>query len=536
MNDIGPLLLTIWRVVSRHRTLTESLEETVPLLADHLSLEVAAIRSVDRAGGCLETVAFKRIGESDGRADARTPVAAEILARLGHWCERDEILVEDLRAFSARFPGLAPVGLEGAILAAPLNPEEGAPAILLLAPRPPHRFAPEHVELVRALVDPLTVAVENDHRLRELVKLREAAEAENRTLRSKLDREDVADSIIGAGTGLREVMEQIELVSTSDAPVLILGETGSGKEVVARAIHTRSRRASGPFLRVNCGAIPSELVDSELFGHEKGSFTGAVGERKGWFERADGGTLFLDECGELPPAAQVRLLRILQDGCFERVGGEKPRRVDVRIVAATHRDLHAMVHDGRFRQDLWYRLAVFPVHLPPLRDRLADVPAMAAHFAHRAAKRLGFHHLSPTADDIGLLVQYPWPGNVRELAAVIERAAILGNGAGLDVVRALGVPAGLRPQTASPTRAASSAALDPLPTLDQAAARHIEQALIRTGGRIEGSRGAAAILDVNPHTLRSRMRKLGVDWERYRQDAMPQPFVAARVSASPTQP
>ncbi|AMV35892.1 Formate hydrogenlyase transcriptional activator [Planctomyces sp. SH-PL62] len=405
------------------------------------------------------------------------------------------------------------------MLAAPLDPEEGAPAVLLLALRPSQRPTPEHEALVRALIEPLTVAVENDHRLRELVMLREAAEAENRTLRSKLGRDDLAGSIVGAETGLREVMEQIELVSTADAPVLILGETGSGKEVVARAIHTRSRRASGPFLRVNCGAIPAELVDSELFGHEKGSFTGAVGERKGWFERADGGTLFLDECGELPPAAQVRLLRILQDGWFERVGGEKPRRADVRIVAATHRDLHAMVHDGRFRQDLWYRLAVFPVYLPPLRERLADVPALAAHFAGRAARRLGMPHLSPTAEEVALLLQYPWPGNVRELAAVIERAAILGNGSGLDVARALGVPPAARPLPPSPspaTAAPATSASAPLATLDEAAARHIEQALARAGGRIEGPQGAAAILGLNPHTLRSRMRKLGVDWGRFR--------------------
>jgi transcriptional regulator with GAF, ATPase, and Fis domain len=316
-------------------------------------------------------------------------------------------------------------------------------------------------------------------------------------------------------------MEQIDLVSLADAPVLILGETGSGKEVVARAIHNRSRRAAGPFLRVNCGAIPSELVDSELFGHEKGSFTGAVGERKGWFERADGGTLFLDECGELPPAAQVRLLRILQDGQFERVGGEKPRHVDVRIIAATHRDLQAMTLDGSFRQDLWYRLAVFPVHLPPLRERLSDIPALAAHFAARAAGRLGIPQLLPTAEDVALLVQYSWPGNVRELAAVIERAAILGSGSGLDVARAIGLPAarGVAPSPAPPKPESSPRLDGPLPTLDQAAARHIERALVRCAGRIEGPAGAAAVLGVNPHTLRSRMRKLGVDWNRFRPAA-----------------
>ena len=185
-------------------------------------------------------------------------------------------------------------------------------------------------------------------------------------------------------------MEQVQLVAPSDTPVLILGETGSGKEVVARAIHSRSRRASGPFLRINCGAISPDLVDSELFGHERGSFTGAVAERKGWFERADCGTLFLDECGELPLPAQVRLLRVLQDGTFQRVGGERPLHVDVRVIAATHRDLPAMVASGQFREDLWYRIAVFPVRLPPLRERLADIPALATHFALRAAEATRF--------------------------------------------------------------------------------------------------------------------------------------------------
>jgi transcriptional regulator with GAF, ATPase, and Fis domain len=347
--------------------------------------------------------------------------------------------------------------------------------------------------------------------------LREAVEAENRSLLSRLQRHDISESIIGAETGLREVMEHIELVAPSDAPVLILGETGSGKEVVARAIHARSHRASGPFLRINCGALPPDLIDSELFGHERGSFTGAVGERKGWFERADGGTLFLDECGELPLAVQVRLLRILQDGHFERVGGEKSRHVDVRIVAATHRDLETMVADGRFRQDLWYRLAVFPVHLPPLRERLSDIPPLATHFALRAAKRLGLAPVVPSAHDIALLLDYPWPGNIRELASVIERAAILGVGRRLEVARALGSP------TRPGTPAVAARRDEPIPkagefpTLERAMARHIEDALTRTSGRIEGTAGAAALLDINPHTLRSRMRKLKIDWGRYRQ-------------------
>ena len=415
------------------------------------------------------------------------------------------------RGSAQEAPRLLPEALKGNCLVAPLVAEEGLLGVLILVARPSVTFDKGHEALVRDLIDPFTVALENDRRVRELISLREAVEADNRSLLSRLERHDISDSVIGAETGLKEVMEHIELVAPADAPVLILGETGSGKEVVARAIHTRSRRKSGPFLRVNCGAIPSELVDSELFGHEKGSFTGAVGERKGWFERADGGTLFLDECGELPLAAQVRLLRILQDGQFERVGGEKSRHVDVRIVAATHRDLGRMVADGQFRQDLWYRLAVFPVHLPPLRERLSDISALAAHFALRAAKRLGLPPLVPTAEDIGLLVDYPWPGNVRELAAVIERAAILGVGKRLEISRALGTANRLSILRPRPPRSPLAPG-NPAMTLDQAMARHIREALVRAGGRIEGPEGAAARLAINPHTLRSRMRKLGIDW------------------------
>src|SRR5690606_31820875 len=298
--------------------------------------------------------------------------------------------------------------------------------------------------------------------------------------------------------------------------------------------------------RVNCGAITHGLIDSELFGHERGSFTGAEGQRKGWFERADGGTLFLDEIGELPLPAQVRLLRILQDGTFERVGGQRPLTVDVRIIAATHRDLQAMVADGRFREDLWYRIAVFPIAVPPLRERPEDIPALATHFALRAATRFGTPPRIPTPEDMELLVSYSWPGNVRELAAVIERAVILGDGRTLDVATALGAggPRAARPAPAgeagppasgapaapaatpvavapagAPARAA--AASQPFPSLDEAMRAHIEAALVRTRGRIEGSRGAAALLRINPHTLRARMRKLGIDWARYRLDDGP---------------
>ncbi len=335
--------------------------------------------------------------------------------------------------------------------------------------------------------------------------------------------------LVGAHHGLRGVMDLVERAAPADVPILITGETGSGKEVVARAIHERSPRCAGPIIRVNCGAIPTELVDSELFGHEKGSFTGAVAARRGWFERADSGTLFLDEIGELPPAAQVRLLRVLQDGTFERVGAERTLSVNVRIVAATHRDLSQMVATGQFRRDLWYRLSVFPIHLPPLRARAEDITLFASHFAAQAGRRLFGEPLVPTEQDVALLRSHTWPGNVRELAAVIERAVLLGGGTLLAIAAALegasqtedGPAAPMLLPLLGPPATTQPPPLDRIRTLEEVVIEHIERALLATGGRIEGDSGAARALGVNPHTLRARMRKLGIDWTRFRSQPPP---------------
>ncbi|MBN2416130.1 sigma-54-dependent Fis family transcriptional regulator [bacterium] len=327
----------------------------------------------------------------------------------------------------------------------------------------------------------------------------------------------MGDRIIGAEEGLKTVMERVALVAASDAPVLIYGETGTGKELIARTIHTGSSCADGPFIRVNCGAIPPELIDSQLFGHEKGAFTHAVETRKGWFEKADGGTLFLDEVGEMPLDAQVRLLRVLQDGWLERVGGKHPIRVSVRIVLATHRDLVTMVAEGTFREDLYYRISAFPIFLPALRDRLQDMRALAAHFAERSAIRFSLPPVMPTDKDIELLCRYHWPGNIRELGTVIDRAALLGNGASLNIAEAFGW-AGDRAVNGTLPGKGEAAAADAktIAPLDDIIAAHIRAALRRTGGRIDGPDGCARLLAVNPHTLRARMRKLEIDWRAFR--------------------
>jgi transcriptional regulator with GAF, ATPase, and Fis domain len=428
---------------------------------------------------------------------------------------RDAFLAWSTREGEGRWPErgvdsvarmLFPDDVVGAVAATCLSSGEGLLGVLLVS-------GAVEDEVLEVLRTPLSVALARDAERAELLRLREASDAERDALRRRLAREDVSEAIVGADAGLRQVMHRVGQVAPTDAPVLVLGETGSGKEVVARAIHAGSRRAKGPFLRVNCGAIPPELVDSELFGHEKGSFTGAIATRKGWFERADGGTLFLDELGELPAAAQVRLLRVLQDGSFERVGGQRSLRADVRLVAATHRDIAGDVRAGRFREDLWYRVSVFPIDLPALRERRGDIGALAAHFAARAGERLGGRPLAVTVDDVERLSSYTWPGNVRELAAVIERAAILGSGRRLEVGLALGgafaPPTGVgRPDSGASAKASKPGAED---------AAALEEAVAACLGRIEGPFGAAARLGVNPHTLRARMRRLGVDWARYRR-------------------
>jgi transcriptional regulator with GAF, ATPase, and Fis domain len=327
------------------------------------------------------------------------------------------------------------------------------------------------------------------------------------------DRPGRDERLIGADTGLAAVMARAQMVARSAAPVLLFGETGTGKEIIARAIHEHSTFRTGPFRRVNCGAIPAELIDSELFGHEQGAFTGAVTRRRGWFEQANGGTLFLDEIGELAPPAQVRLLRVVQDGEVVRVGGERPVRVNVRIVAATHRDLPSMVETQAFREDLYYRLSVFPIVIPPLRDRPSDIRAFAEYFAERAAGRFGLRPVPVSDEDVRLLSDYRWPGNVREIAAVMDRAVLIGQGRSLNVTAALGLSVRPPSGTARPADAVGPRTIEPL---DVVIRRHIEAALTETRGRIEGPSGAAKLLRINPHTLRARMRKLKINWRRFR--------------------
>jgi hydrogenase-4 transcriptional activator len=528
MHRFREILLSVWRETCRHIDLSESVRTVAPLLAERLPLETVIVRRLDAQHQSLETIVVAATEGSLPPNIGRTPCSEARFKRLVSWVKAGKLLHGQRIKRSGELAMIVPEEIEGEVLAGPLQSPDGPGGVLAFIAAHTKSFKEEHLRMVEELLEPFSVALENDRRMHELAILRSAAEADKSTLLAKLGKKEIGEVVVGAEAGLRPVMERVELVSQSDVPVLILGETGTGKEVVSRAIHTKSARHDGPFIRVNCGAIPSELIDSQLFGHEKGSFTGASDTRQGWFERADGGTLFLDEIGELPLPAQVRLLRVLQDGFIERVGGQQPIHVDVRMIAATHRDLAAMVRDRTFREDLWYRISVFPIMLPPLRDRLDDIPALARHFADRAANRFGLSLVEPSAADLEVLRKYAWPGNIRELGAVIDRAAILGDGKTLEVAKSLGFGISPSQSVARPPPTFYEVTTDDLApppseivSLDAAMKHHIERALTATQGKIEGRRGAAKVLGINPHTLRARMRKLGISWRKFRPQPLP---------------
>ncbi len=325
----------------------------------------------------------------------------------------------------------------------------------------------------------------------------ERLESQNYYLREELISEFNSGEIIGASAPMQEVYKNIEMVAGTDSTVLLLGETGTGKELIARAIHTRSLRKDNVMVKVNCGALPPGLVESELFGHEKGAFTGATAQKRGRFELANNSTIFLDEVGELPLDTQTKLLRVLQEQELERVGGSETIKVEVRVIAATNRNLEKEVKKGNFRADLFYRLHIFPIPIPPLRDRIDDIPLIATYFVNKFATRLGKDIPTINRQAIEKLISWHWPGNVRELANILERAVILCTG---KVIQAqhIGLSSGL------------IAAEDAIPTLKENERRLILRALEQCNGRLAGPKGAAALLGVNRSTLWSRMQKLGI--------------------------
>ena len=419
---------------------------------------------------------------------------------------------EEIQQILERSPGVLrfiPEMIQQKNLRLRLHIQENRIGVVILSFDREDTIHEHYFQLVEAVKEPFAIAMINARRYQETVRLKNILTEENIDMRRELEQIS-GNQVIGADFGLKHVIQLIRQVAPMNSPVLLLGETGTGKEVIANAIHLASPRRQGPIIRVQCGAIPETLLDSELFGHEKGAFTGAVSAKRGRFERANHGTIFLDEIGELTLEAQVKLLRVLQEHEIDRLGGTQTTPVDVRVIAATHRNLPDMVLQGKFREDLWFRLNVFPIRIPPLRERKEDISSLTQHFLHRKAREMSLQ-APPKISSTTLknLQEYDWPGNVRELQNIIERALILNRGsASLEIppLRKIS-PSGSPIQTESPNVYTGK-------TLDEAITDHILKTLEATHGIIKGNNGAAKRLGINPSTLRAKMAKLGIPFGR----------------------
>jgi transcriptional regulator with GAF, ATPase, and Fis domain len=360
-------------------------------------------------------------------------------------------------------------------------------------------FTADRTEVLQILCAQAAIAIANARMFAEIARLKDRLQAENVYLIEEIKTQQGFEDIVGRSPALNKVLSQVEQVARGDTTVLIRGETGTGKELVARAVHNLSLRRERPLVAVNCGAISPGLVESELFGHEKGAFTGAISRKIGRFELADGGTIFLDEIGDLSLDLQVKLLRVLQEGAVDRVGGSQPIKLDVRVIAATHRDLEDLVARGRFRADLFYRLNVFPIRTPALRERREDIPLLVRYFVTRYAAKLGKRIESLPPEIMASLCAYDWPGNIRELGNVLERSVIVTRGTALELGDWL------------PTARGDGGAVDrETGTLQEMERQHILTALERSRWKVSGPNGAAAILGLKPTTLEFRMKKLGI--------------------------
>ena len=471
----------------------------------------------------LKTEVFRGPG-SDVYSNLELPSTSGIVGHV--FSTREPIFVPDVRT-ERRWYDPERVRRSGlrSVLCLPLIYEDepmgvlGIDSPIFTAASPPDAA---HLARMRALAAHTALGVKNARlyqnseadrqRLRRLLDERRQLRNEVHHLRTEI-RQGAATGIVGDSEALRQVLSQVALVAPADSTVLIIGETGTGKELIARSIHSQSRRAAKPFIAVNCAALPEHLVESELFGHEKGAFTGALSRKPGKFELAHGGTLFLDEIGDLPLDAQAKLLRVLQDREVHRVGAIRGVPVNVRVVAATNQDLLEHMQNGRFRADLYYRLSVFPIFLPPLRERREDVPMLVDHFVRFFAERQHKRALRMSGAALERVMSYEWPGNVRELQNVIERAVILTTG-GVIQPEAIPVTEAVRLQGAVPTRVMRMAPVGSEPSqviqFSDAERGAIIRALEQTGWRISGPRGAAELLGLRPTTLHAKMKKLGI--------------------------
>ena len=492
-----------------------AMQRCLQYLSRYLPATNIALHIYDHELGIVETIAMATI-DSCRAMSLRTPISARGRRQVEEQRSLRTKLMERSGNDAVAGPVVRQLGIQdlpGLLLDLAL--EGKFVGTVSVFSEPDIAFNHHHVRLLSLLNEPFAIALTNSLRYRELQTLRDTLADDNRYLQDEL-RTLSGSEVIGAEFGLRQVMDMVRQVAPLKSPVLLMGETGVGKEVIANAVHNLSLCSNGPFIRVNCGAIPPTLMDSELFGHEKGAFTGAQFQKRGRFERADGGTIFLDEIGELPLEAQVRLLRVLQEKEIERVGGTETIKVDIRVIAATHRNLDRMLADGRFREDIYFRLRVFPITIPPLRQRPEDIPVLAQHFIQkksREMKTLRIPSLAPGALD--RLMRYTWPGNVRELENAVERELIVSRGASLSFddlgTKLQATVAGkVDPGTGAPGETSD---------LNAVIRRHIREVLDLCHGRVEGENGAARLLNIHPSTLRKRMKKLGIPFGREAGDS-----------------
>ncbi len=488
----------------------KSAQNCLLYLREFMPADFFSVHLFDGGLGVVETVVDATVEESEliSQITTLSPEARQTMQMLAEMKSPECIIFDRVSENEmARQLGLDLKTPDAPCIAMDLVVDDMFVGIVSIVNNSGVKYTKEHSELLLSIHDPLAVCCNHFIRFRELSRLKDILSDNARQLQKDL-MHDVGEELIGADFGLRQVMEKVEHVAAQGSSVLLLGETGCGKEVVALAVHRLSAQREGPFIKVNCGAIPPGLIESELFGHEKGAFTGAISTRRGCFERADGGTLLLDEIGELPLEAQVRLLRVLQDRTVERIGASRPEKVDVRVVAATNRNLEAMVEVGEFRRDLFFRLNVFPIHIPPLRERRFDIPALAHHLINKKSREMGLQNVPTTKPGaVDHLTEYDWPGNVRELENVIEREIILRPKGPLTFTDFRPRSKDRLPEDNEPDGPVS---LD----LDNAIVRHITRVLKMTKGKVEGPGGAAGVLNVNPRTLQYRMKKLGIPFGR----------------------
>ena len=501
--DENDFFRQVTKRVCSHLDIEKAMHSCLEYLMPFLPAQSIYLQLFEQDYGAMRIIAGATASGGE-KLDMLIPLPKISRGALENWHPKIE-LINDAESTQLSMKITQTLGIkDSSLLIMPLKIENNILGHLVLTAEGKDRYSEKHTKLFSLLNEPFVIAMSNTLKHQEIIRLKEMLADDNRYLHQELNRMS-GDRIVGEDFGLKNVMEMVRKVASLDSPVLLLGETGVGKDVIANVIHYSSSRRNAPFIKVNSGAIPETLMDSELFGHEKGAFTGALTQKRGRFERAHQGTIFLDEIGELPPSAQVRMLRVLQSKEIERVGGSEPITVDIRIIAATHRNLEDMIRSERFREDLWFRLNVFPIMISPLRQRKEDIPALVHYFLERKSRDLklpGTPRLTKGAID--RLMTYDWPGNVRELENVIEREIILNREGPIDFSRII-ITQKNDKSTAFQNNEAEFLELDALMSLQ------IQRALIKTNGKIHGPAGAAKLLGINPSTLRSRMEKLGIN-------------------------